>query len=487
MIPQIPKLRGFRQIGQVIAVALALLSLSGFALAQDESQILSRIAFGSCAKQTDPCPIWETIADYQPELTLLLGDNVYADILDGRMKPATPQRIADAYATLAKDPGFARLRNSSPIMAVWDDHDYGNNDSGVEWEHKRPSAELFHDFFGTPADSPLRKQAGVYQARIFGPPGKRVQIILLDTRFFRSPLEKGTAPLPGFRALPYVPNTKPDATILGEAQWKWLEEQLLLPAEVRLIGSSIQVVSSEHPFEKWDNFPLERSRLFELIQRTAASGVVILSGDRHLGEISLEPSAVGYPLYDITASGLNQATQGWREVEPNRFRVAALPYGNHFGSVEIDWSAAVPLIKLQLRHEDGEIAVQARVPLDVLTAGPPALPRPAGVLSAAEVLHVDEGEAVQVQFAIRGARAVSGDRWLLNSEVDFRNSRNFTAVLNRGGRSSLPPNAGPDSLIGKTIRVTGNISLYNGSKQIQIDTESQWEIVSESSADDSEK
>ena len=59
-----------------------------------------------------------------------------------------------------------------------------------------------------------------------------------------------------------MPNTDPTPTVLGEAQWKWLEEQLQVPAEVRLIGSSIQVVAEDHGWEKWTNFPHERERLF---------------------------------------------------------------------------------------------------------------------------------------------------------------------------------------------------------------------------------
>lgn len=460
---------------QFICLAIAISSVPG--MAQDTDQILTKIAFGSCADQFNPCPIWETIADHRPDLLLLLGDTVYADLENGRLKPATPERIEKAYQTLANDKGFARLRAQTPIMAVWDDHDFGNNDAGVEWEHKDVSAKLFHDFLGTPLDSPRRRQQGVYDARIFGPEGKRVQVIMLDTRYFRSALEKGDQPLPGFRALPYIPSTDPAAKVLGDAQWKWLEEQLRKPAEFRIVGSSIQVVSDQHPFEKWANFPLERERLYAVIRETAASGVVVISGDRHLGDISLDGDAIGYPLYDITASGFNQATKTWRETEPNRYRVAALPYGNHFGTIEIDWEQETPEIKLQLRHEDGELAVQSRVPLNILAAGPPPLPRPRGVLSVAEVIQLDEGKEVQVQFAVRGTRAVSGDRWLLNSEVDYRSQRNFTVVVNRGGRSEFPKEWSVDWFVEKTIRVSGTISIYNGAKQIVVDSPVQFEVI----------
>ena len=125
-------------------------------------------------------------------------------------------------------------------------------------------------------------------------------------------------------------NTDPGATFLGDEQWKWLEEQLKKPAEVRLLVSSIQVISDDHPFEKWMNIPKEREKLYALLNTTQANGVIILSGDRHLAEVSLDTKAIGYPLYDVTSSGFNQASKNWRAPEKNEHRVAVMPYGDNF-------------------------------------------------------------------------------------------------------------------------------------------------------------
>ncbi len=448
------------------------------ATASADPSIVRRIAFGSCADQQKPCPIWGTIADYDPQWLLLLGDNIYADVVDGRLKPSTPERIAAAYQQLGEMPEFNRLRASTNIMATWDDHDYGNNDAGAQWEHKDAAAEIFHNFFGTPADSPLRKQRGIYDARIVGPPGKRVQMIMLDTRYFRSELEKAERPLPGFRARPYLQRTDPQATMLGDQQWKWLEQQLRQPAEIRLLCSSIQVISDEHPFEKWDNFPAERQRLYDLIRDCEASGVIILSGDRHRGEISLDPYSVGYALYDVTASGLNQASRVWRPLEPNRHRVSSLEYGNHFGAIEIDWDRQDPLISLQLRWEDGEIATQARVLLSRLQAKPAPKPLPAGVVSAGRALTLDVGDAAEVQFLVQAGR-MFGERMrlLLNSESDYRSKRNFTVVMEATALSGPWGNIDLADLQGKTIRARGTIGVYNGVKQLVIETPEQLQIV----------
>ena len=468
-----------RCLNTVLCFGLLSASWSGMLFGQTkEEAVLSRIAFGSCATQLNPCPIWKEVGAYKPELLLLLGDNIYADVVDGRLVPSTPERIRAAYEMLAKEEGFATLRKNTPIMAVWDDHDFGNNDAGVEWIHKDVSAEIFHDFFGTPKDSPKRKQQGLYDAKIFGPEGKRTQVILLDTRYFRTELKKAKAPLPGSRSIPYEESTGAEAQMLGETQWKWLEEQLRQPAEVRIIASSIQVLSDEHIYEKWSNFPEERARLYQLIRQCEASGVILLSGDRHLGEISLDTQAVGYPLHDITASGLNQANKRWRPLEANRKRVAALQWGDHFGAIEIDWSLPDPMIRLQLREESESVAVQTKFPLSVLKAPKADIPAPAGVLAPAAVLSVAEGETVQVQMGVRSGRALRNpDRILLNSQEDFRQDGNLTAVFLDSAAEDKWDGATLETFLNKTIRFRGKVTLYNGRKQVEISLPSDLEIV----------
>ena len=171
---------------------------------------------------------------------------------------------------------------------------------------------------------------------------------MLDTRYFRSsPLKKKTPVTRGEG--PYEPNPDPTTTMLGEDQWRWLEEQLRRPAEVRLIASSIQVVAEDHGWEKWMNLPHERERLYRLIRETGAEGVVFLSGDRHLAELSMMDGGAGYPFYDLTSSGLNQAAKSWRPQEVNRHRVATMNWGDNFGLITIDWDRPDPRISLQIR------------------------------------------------------------------------------------------------------------------------------------------
>ena len=305
------------------------------------------IAFGSCARETEAQPIWNDIAATKPDAFLFIGDNQYADVRYKNGKrvrgPVTdPARFEQAYNVLANKPEFKNFREQVPVfMGTWDDHDYGKNDGGKEFSLKQESQAAFLDFFGFTKDHALREQAGIYHAEIIENAGHKIQIIMLDTRYHRDALSKNVndqAPNKG----PYAPSSDINTSMLGEKQWKWLETELKKTADVRVIVSSIQVVAFEHGWEGWGTMPHERQRLFDLIDETKANGVVFLSGDRHLMEISKDTGQLGhntpYPIWDFTSSGL---TQKHAEVnEANTFRVGKVARQTHYGVVEILWNEA---------------------------------------------------------------------------------------------------------------------------------------------------
>lgn len=336
----------------------------------------TRIAFGACAKQSDPQPVWSVIAATRPNLFLFIGDNVYAD----RDGPASPEDLSAAYAALGLVPEFQRFRAQVRIEATWDDHDYGKNDGGREYPHRAAARAAFLDFFDVPAEDVRRSREGVYHAFTVGEPGRRVQVILLDTRSFRSPLH----PRPEGESWwwgRWAPSEADDQAMLGEAQWAWLEARLQEPAELRLLVSSIQVVAEDHGWEKWQNLPAERARLFDLLAKTAAEGVLILSGDRHKGELSVMDAGLGYPLYDFTSSGLNTGHERWFHFEANQHRVATMRWGDNFGLIDVDWSAEDPQIELKLMYADGTPAFVHRLRASTLRKGalpdlPPRRSRP---------------------------------------------------------------------------------------------------------------
>lgn len=310
------------------------------------------IGFGSCLRQEDPQPVWEGVRAIAPDVFVFGGDNVYTDAGLYRLRPE-PERIGTAYRRLAEEPGFAALRAGTPLYATWDDHDYGANDAGADYPHKGASKTYFMDFFGIPADSPLRAREGVYDAHWPGGRERGIQLLLLDTRSFRAPLvvEPTDAACPHRR---FGRNEDPAATVLGTAQWAWLAGRLAEPATLHVVVSSIQAIPEEHCFEKWANFPRERERLLGLLA-SASAPVLLLSGDRHLAEISrLQRSGWRHPLLELTSSGMNSAYEG--KPEANRHR--ALPVAiraDNFATVSVSGAAGSLRLSLAIRGTDGRV------------------------------------------------------------------------------------------------------------------------------------
>jgi len=323
------------------------------ATASHSDSILTRIAFGSCNDQAADQPLWTPIRASNPDLWVWLGDNIYADT----------ERMAamdSMYARQQRVPGYQALRQEARILGTWDDHDYGANDVGRSYPKRDSSQALFLDFMGVPDTDPRRQREGVYSAHTFGPPGQQVKIILLDTRYHRSPI----TPDPNSEQS-YYPNKQGD--ILGEEQWAWLERELRASeAQIHFIASSIQAVSSQHPWEKWANFPKARQRLFETIRQTDAPGVVLLSGDRHHAELSRHDEALGYPLYDLTSSGLTHVAPAGAEL--NRHRIGEKVNVLNFGLITIDWEADPVTLQLQIRGEENTSHLDHTIQLSALSA-----------------------------------------------------------------------------------------------------------------------
>jgi len=335
---------------------------------------LTRIGFGSCAESSKLQPIWDAIHERQFDLFVFLGDNIYGDTRDMAVLKAK-------YAELAAQPGFARLRETTPVVAIWDDHDFGEDDAGGDYPRKEESRQIFLDFWDVPADSPRRQRDGVYGSYAFGPPGRRVQVILPDLRYNRTPLvplDLGGADyeawanqrlaaglqVPG----PYARNPDHRATMLGERQWQWLERQFEVPADLRVIGSSVQVLADFTGWESWAVFARDRERLIDLIRRKSASGVVFLSGDVHYAELSKQDLNVPYTLWDLTSSGL---TEEWKVPTPNANRASEVVTDANFGFIEIDWQERRTQLTLGIADATGRTRMSWDLTLASLAAQQP--------------------------------------------------------------------------------------------------------------------
>lgn len=270
--------------------------------------------------------------------------------------------LADKYQRLGAKPGFKTLKAQTPIIAIWDDHDYGQNDAGKEYPHKEQSRQIMLNFWDEPANSARRTRPdGIYTSYMYGENEQTIQVIMPDLRWNRDALNHvGELEYYTKRKLnnqgPYSPSEVKGASMLGEAQWQWLEQELKKPAAIKLIASSLQLLPDFTGWESWANFPEDRNRLFALIKKHKVNGVVIISGDTHWGEISKYQQNLDYPLIEMTSSGL---TEKWKDVSPNKHRVGSFTHNVNYGDLSIDWQQTDPTISLKLKGVDGEVIMQS--------------------------------------------------------------------------------------------------------------------------------
>jgi len=243
------------------------------------------IGFGSCIDQNYSQPIWTSIKDKNVDTFMFLGDNVYGDHPSGKL-----DKLKESYSSQSHK--LPKWLKNKKVVSIWDDHDYGINDGGGDFKNKRESQKIFLDFWDIPDSDIRHSRDGLYFNELISIDGFKINLVVLDTRFFRSKLSSNKSP--------YTPTNNLDTTILGDVQWSWFEEVLEQESDLILVLSSIQVLATEHVFEKWDLFPHERSRIIKLLDSTQTKSLII-SGDRHKGGLYKKESLV-----ELTSSSLNK-------------------------------------------------------------------------------------------------------------------------------------------------------------------------------------
>ncbi len=314
-------------------------------LNQLQKEGLTKIAFGSCSDQDREQVLWPEIIDHKPNLWIWLGDNIYADT-------ENMDSMQQMYIKQKSNPEYQKLLNTTAIIGTWDDHDFGTNDGGKEYPKKKQSQKLLLDFLDVPKRAQQRKRPGVYTSYDFGSGQQKIKIILLDCRYFRDESIKTDS---GYLS-------EPGADILGETQWKWLENELTeSDARVNIIASGIQVIPEEHRYEKWVNFPSAKNRLFNLIDESKASRVILISGDRHMAEISKTSlPGSGQSIYDITASALTNP-RSTDDPEPNRFRIGTNYNAINYALLLFDWNANNPLIWAEIWGDNNKLHLKKQL------------------------------------------------------------------------------------------------------------------------------
>jgi len=253
-----------------------------------------RIALGSCAYVNEPLydrpgapyggglEIFQSIARMKPDAMLWLGDNVYLREADWYTRTG----ILARYTHSRGIPELQPLLASTHHYATWDDHDFGPNNSDRSWVHKDKSLEAFKLFWGNPSHG-VDGKPGVTTMFQWGD----VEFFLLDDRYYRTPNDRDST---GHR------------TYLGEHQLQWIIDALASStAPFKIVAVGGQMMSPAAEFENFANYAEEREALLAAITREKIPGVLFLSGDRHLTELTRLERVGTYPLYDITVSPLS--------------------------------------------------------------------------------------------------------------------------------------------------------------------------------------
>lgn len=325
---------------------------------------VNKILFGSCSHQDKKMPILDAINQEDADVFIFLGDNIYGDTKD-------MDDLAHKYQRLGAIAGIKTLRKNTETIAIWDDHDYGENDAGAEYPQKEASRQVMLDFWQEPKNSiRYSRKTGIYTSYMYGSNSEKVHVILPDLRWNRDKLDHVDKIDYALKRKPkhmgpYSPSKDNNASMLGEAQWQWLETELQKPAAIKVIASSLQLLPEFTGWESWANFPKDRQRLFALIKKHQVNGVIIISGDTHWGEVSKVSADLDYPLWEVTSSGL---TQEWKNVSPNKHRIGKPTSEVNYGELLIDWQLEDPNITLQLKNVKGKTFTKHQINLSEISA-----------------------------------------------------------------------------------------------------------------------
>ncbi|TGL85970.1 alkaline phosphatase family protein [Leptospira congkakensis] len=323
-----------------------------FSLEAKDSNRL-HIGFGSCLHQDKESPVLHQWTKESFDLLLLLGDNIYADSLVASEK-------IPAYKKQLSRPEWKTIRSKSKILATWDDHDYGINDSGGEFEDKEKSREVFISQMGSlmPKGRSFgtKDGKGIFHSYFLEFQNKKIHIVIPDTRFFRSPLKRRfLSYFTGKKQ--YGPTDADDATMLGEEQWSWLATELNKPSDLLVFVSSVQVIPTEQPFEKWGNFPKERERLFQLLDSAKTSDLVILSGDRHIAEIYEYPLSNTRKLIEMTSSSLNLPLPFLQLEYDSEYKLGSAFREENYGTLEIQVQSGKLVWRSLVKDKNGNVVL----------------------------------------------------------------------------------------------------------------------------------
>jgi len=295
-----------------------------------------RITFGSCFDDyRRDLPIFGAITREESDLFLMIGDNCYFSEPDWQSE----HTMMLAQLRNRNNPALRRLLPEVPVLGIWDDHDFGPNDSDGSFPGKDLSLRVFKRMWAQRAYG-TEEAVGIFSAVRFGP----VELFLLDGRYHR------------------VENHE----ILGAAQLAWLQERLAASdAPIKLIVSGSQVLPEATVPKDWECWRKdakgELAALLSGIEARGIRGVLFVSGDVHLGYLirergrALADGRRGPDFWELTSSPL--ANNPWTErlLGANLYDRYLLQEEavTNYGVVDIDLDRAGREVVLSLKDEHG--------------------------------------------------------------------------------------------------------------------------------------
>lgn len=261
--------------------------------------------------------MWQHVAEQRPQFIFAIGDNTYADSKDGQgTGDSSPEVLWRRYVETRQSLDLFRQRELIPIIAIWDDHDYGQNDGDRRFANKTQSLQIFKSFFPQSSDRDGFIQGPGAASRFhFG----EQQFLFLDARSFRSP-NKPVAictAKPEFKLCQPRPQSprpadkwarKEPETHFGHAQTEWSLSQIRgAGSDVTWMISGDQWFGAYSPFESFEgNHPADFKKLMERMKDEKSSRIAFISGDRHSSEfLEVENEVLGYKTFEVVSSPIH--------------------------------------------------------------------------------------------------------------------------------------------------------------------------------------
>ena len=307
--------------------ALDLVRAGSFATFAEGPQSLV-VAFSSCARVGSNGAVFDAIREAQPDLYLALGDIHYANI-----ESNSRARFRDALDRLLTAPAQAALYREVPVGYVWDDHDFGGNNSSGSSESREAAQLTYREYVPHYRAVGGEGAAPIHQAFTVG----RVRVILTDGRSAR-----GLEDLPGG-----------EPSMLGAAQREWLVAELVEASR----SHALVVWGNPQPWiaggsagdDDWGGYVAERRLIAERIAAEGIENLVMLSGDAHMLAIDdgtnagyADGGTGGFPVMHAAALDRPGSAKG------GPYSEGTLPGAGQFGlmsitddggdTVEVAWS-----------------------------------------------------------------------------------------------------------------------------------------------------